>query len=452
MGRQKKPFPTGHFRLRYPKNYDKTKLYPIEIEYIFGGRPIRRSMNISVLVADWNPNGNGGRGEIRASMPDSVRFNNLLLAKVNKVDAGLNEYNQKFPGQVNEEIIVSFLDDKPITRKDRGEDFIAFVNKRLDSEYSRNKIGYSRYKNGQSAMNIFQMFLRATGNGTYKSDSLYVGEVSAELIDKYIKWRRDFKNNSDATINHSLTPILKGCEAACALGLIDREINAGIQDMRIQEKASLEAEGEKEFDGHNLTKEQLATLVEFYNSDTEPRRKEFIEMFLFAFHACGLRIVDVMTLQWNHIDFEKKELSKVLIKTSKRHKIPLTEPALRILRKWQAMGRRKKYVFDLVKDELSLNDADSLHRARNTATKCVNQSLRVVGERLNFPFPLSFHTARHTFAVLAINDGLTMTVVSRLLGHSSTDITEKVYARLLPQTLTAQVEKLNYTFMPEELQ
>ncbi|MBD5223228.1 MAG: recombinase, partial [Bacteroidales bacterium] len=250
MGRQKKPFPTGHFRLRYPKNYYKTKLYPIEIEYIFGGRPIRRSMNISVLVADWNHNGNGGRGEIRASMSDSVRFNNLLLAKVNKVDAGLNEYNQKFPGQVNEEIIVSFLDDKPITRKDRGEDFITFVNKRLDSEYSRNKIGYSRYKNGQSAMNIFQMFLRATGNGTYKPDSLYVGEVSAELIDKYIKWRRDFKNNSDATINHSLTPILKGCEAACALGLIDREINAGIQDMRIQEKASLEAEGEKEFDGH----------------------------------------------------------------------------------------------------------------------------------------------------------------------------------------------------------
>lgn len=43
-----------------------------------------------------------------------------------------------------------------------------------------------------------------------------------------------------------------------------------------------------------------------------------------------------------------------------------------------------------------------------------------------------------------------MTVFSRLLGHSSTDITEKVYARLLPQTLTAEVEKLNYTFIPEE--
>lgn len=451
MGRQKRPYPLGHFRLRYPKIYDKSKVYPIVIEYIIGSKPIRRNMNISVRVDDWNPDGNNGRGEIRPSVPDSTRYNNLLLAKVNKVDSGLNEYNQKHPGEINEEVISAFLDDKPILRKDKGEDFVTFMLSRLESEYSRHKIGYSRYKNGQSAMNIFQQFLEATGNGTYKPDGIYVGEISVELLDKYIKWRRTFKNNTDQTINHALTPILKGCENACALGMISKEVNAGIQDMRIKEKITLETEGEKEFDGQSLTKEQLAQLVKFYENDTEPRRKEFIEMFLFAFHACGLRIVDVMTLQWEHIDFEKKELSKILIKTSKRHKIPLTEPAIKILHKWQAMGRRKKYVFDLVKDTLSLNDADALYRARNSATKCVNQALRVVGEKLEFPFPLSFHTSRHTFAVLAINDGLTMTVVSRLLGHSSTDITEKVYARLLPQTLTAEVEKLHYSFMPEEL-
>lgn len=451
MGRQKRPYPLGSFRLRYPKIYDKAKVYPIVIEYIFSGRPVRRNMNISVRVEDWNPNGNNGRGEIRSTVPDYNRFNNLLLAKVNKVDAGLNEYNQKHPGEINIDVISAFLDDKPILRKDKGEDFIAFVLKRLDSEYSRNKIGYSRYKNGQSCMNIFRQFLVATGNGTYKPDGIYVGEISVELVDKYIKWRKVFKNNSDQTINHALTPILKGCDNACALGLISKEVNAGLQDMRIQEKVTLETEGEKEFDGHNLSKEQLEQLVRFYQEDTEPRRKEYIEMFLFAFHACGLRIVDVMTLQWEHIDLEKKELSKILIKTSKRHKIPLTEPALRILHKWHAMGRRKKYVFDLVKDSLSLNDADALYRARNSATKCINQALRVVGEKLGLPFPLSFHIARHTFAVLAINDGQTMTVVSRLLGHSSTDITEKVYARLLPQTLTAEVEKLHYSFLPEEL-
>lgn len=300
-------------------------------------------------------------------------------------------------------------------------------------------------------MNIFRQFLVATGNGTYKPDSIYIGEISEELINKYINWRRTFKNNSDQTINHALTPILKGCENACSMGYIDREVNAAIQDMRIQEKVTLESEGEKEFDGNCLTKEQLAKLVEYYKTDTEQRRKEFIEMYLFAFHACGLRVVDVMTLQWKHIDFEKKELSKVLIKSNKRHKIPLTEPALRILYKWQVMGRRKKCVFDLVKDDLNLNDAEALYKARNNATKCVNQALNIVGEKLGIPFSLSFHSSRHTFAVLALNDGLSMTVISRLLGHESTDITEKVYARYLPQTLSDEVEKLHYSFLPEDL-
>ena len=79
----------------------------------------------------------------------------------------------------------------------------------------------------------------------------------------------------------------------------------------------------------------LEELLKFYENDTEPRRKEYIEMFLFAFHACGLRMVDVMTLEWKHINFEKKELKKVLIKTMKyqkqRHTIPLTETAEKIL-------------------------------------------------------------------------------------------------------------------------
>ena len=52
------------------------------------------------------------------------------------------------------------------------------------------------------------------------------------------------------------------------------------------------------------------------------------------------------------------------------------------------------------------------------------------------------HVARHTFAVFALNKGLSMSVVSRLLGHGSTDVTEKVYARFLPETLFAEVEKL----------
>lgn len=172
-------------------------------------------------------------------------------------------------------------------------------------------------------------------------------------------------------------------------------------------------------------------------------------MFLFAFHACGLRVVDIMTLQWSSINFEKKELRKILVKTKNRHTIPLTPSAIKILEKWKTMERRKRFVFDLVPDDINLNDDEALYKARNSATKSIDQSLIVVGEQLNLPFVLTMHVARHTFAVNALNDGLSMTMVSQLLGHGNTDITERVYAKFLPETLADEVLRLGYDFLPK---
>ena len=64
---------------------------------------------------------------------------------------------------------------------------------------------------------------------------------------------------------------------------------------------------------------------------------------------------------------------------------------------------------------------------------------------------LSMHVARHSFAVFALNKGLSMTVVSRLLGHGSTDVTEKVYARFLPETLSTEVARLKDEFKTLEI-
>ena len=428
MGRPKRQYPLGKYRLRTPKEVDKEKAYPVELEYTWNRQVIRKTTNVFVKVADWNPNGNQGRGALRASYGDEYkRMNNLLLSRVDKVDSLLAEYNQAHPNQITVEVISGLLADKPLARKDQGKDFVEFAMERLASDYSRNRIGRSRYENGRSCMNIFQTFLRATKCGTSRPDSIYVGDMTPDLLDKYIAWRREVKLNSDATINHALTPILKACAYASEMGMIEPAV------------------------GKSLTKEQMLFLLEYYNTCPEPRRKEFLEMFFFAFHACGLRVVDVMTLQWKHIDFSRQELRKIMIKTNKRHVIPLTEPALHILQRWQEKRSGCRYVFDLVKDNLDLDDAEALYKARNNATKCINQSLAVVGEQVGLPFSLSMHAARHSFAVFALNKGLSMSVVSRLLGHSSTDVTEKVYARFLPETLSNEVARLTDDFASLEI-
>lgn len=444
MGRPKRLYPTGKYRLRIRGGKAQSdKQYPVALEYTWNRQVVRKATNITCSVEDWSISGNQGRGGVKSSYgPEAKRINAVLVAKVDKIDALLAEYYQKHPEELSLELISDILNEKAVvTREDKGKDFIDLTLERLASDYSRNRIGRSRYQNGKSGMNMFQEFLRSTKRGTYKPDGIYVGEITVELIEAYIDWRRDIKKNGDATINHSLTPILKACAYASEMKMLDYAVNVRIQDMRISPKANL-AIDDGEFDGKSLSDEELTKLIDYYNECKEPRRKEFIEMFLFSFHACGLRVVDVMTLQWSHIDLEKKELRKVMIKTGKRHIIPLSEFAINILNNWKAKRKDSKFVFDLVKEDLDIEDDEAIYKARNNATKCINQSLTVVGENLEFKFPLTMHVARHTFAVMALNKGLSMSVVSRLLGHGSTDITEKVYARFLPDTLSTELGKL----------
>jgi site-specific recombinase XerD len=57
--------------------------------------------------------------------------------------------------------------------------------------------------------------------------------------------------------------------------------------------------------------------------------------------------------------------------------------------------------------------------------------------------PLSTHWARHTGATLLLNEGVPMQIVSKICGHSSTRITEQVYAKLLDETVVDAIQDLD---------
>ncbi len=413
----------------------------MQIEYAVKSVAVRRSIGIRVIEKDWNQNENNGRGGVRASYGQDYRnVNSRLARRLNEMDEKIAEWCAKNPGQINVGIIRAFLDGRPDTRDDKGLDFSEFVISTLKSEYERNKIGISVYKNGLSCMNIFGLFLKAEKLGTYAPDRIYISEISIDIIDKYIQWRREFKKNSDDTINHALTPILKGCQLAMVQGLLPASLNTSIQQMRIIKQKSLQED--KQTVIKHLSKAQINELVEFYRKDKEPRRKEYIEMFLFSMYACGLRIVDVLTLQWSDIDLSKRTLNKIQVKTRNRNVIPLNEQAISVIERWK--NRHNRFVFGLLPDDFNLDDSANLYKYRNTVTKSINQSLSTIGNKIGLSFDLTFHVARHTFAVQSLNNGVQMTMVSQLLGHSSTEITEKVYAHFIPAKLLDELKKVEF--------
>ena len=55
---------------------------------------------------------------------------------------------------------------------------------------------------------------------------------------------------------------------------------------------------------------------------------------------------------------------------------------------------------------------------------------------------ISFHTARHSWAVRALQKGMRIEYVSKLMGHASVTHTE-VYAKILNQDLDKAMEVFN---------
>ena len=71
-----------------------------------------------------------------------------------------------------------------------------------------------------------------------------------------------------------------------------------------------------------------------------------------------------------------------------------------------------------------------------------NQYLKVVASYAKIDKPISTHWARHTYAVMALSLGVKMEHISKMLGHSSTRITESTYAKVLAADIRKDFEML----------
>ena len=106
MGRPKRVYPLGRYRLRVPKDAQADKAYPVVLESTWYREIIRNTTNVFAKIADWNQNGNQGRGELRVSYGSEYkRLNQLLLARVERIDSLLAEYNEKHPNQITVDVL-----------------------------------------------------------------------------------------------------------------------------------------------------------------------------------------------------------------------------------------------------------------------------------------------------------------------------------------------------------
>jgi site-specific recombinase XerD len=71
-----------------------------------------------------------------------------------------------------------------------------------------------------------------------------------------------------------------------------------------------------------------------------------------------------------------------------------------------------------------------------------NHRLKEVVKAAGIDKPVSSHWGRHTAAMMFLNNGIRIETVAKILGHSSTKITEQVYASILKKTVAEEMKSL----------
>lgn len=155
-----------------------------------------------------------------------------------------------------------------------------------------------------------------------------------------------------------------------------------------------------------LTLEEVKKLV-----DTKCSNKEVKEAFLFSCFT-GLRYSDVIHLKWENIVNDKLEFKQQ--KTGGVEYLPISQTAKDILSNKTKSETKSALIFNPPTKE-------GMFRSIKNWVKAAEIDKRV-----------SFHTARHTFATLALTQGVDLYTVSKLLGHKDIATTQ-VYAKIVDQ-------------------
>lgn len=143
------------------------------------------------------------------------------------------------------------------------------------------------------------------------------------------------------------------------------------------------------------------------------------DLFVFECYT-GLAFTDLKTLEEKN--FVTDENGKKWI-VKKRHKtnivstIPLMPVALEILEKYN-------YRFPMISNVK------------------YNAYLKEIGDICGINKSLHSHLARHSYATMLLNAGLNMALVAKCLGHANTKITESVYAKVLPATISEKMKEV----------
>jgi len=153
------------------------------------------------------------------------------------------------------------------------------------------------------------------------------------------------------------------------------------------------------------------------------RSKQFArDMFMFSFYTRGMSFVDIAYLR-------KKDLKgNILFYRRKKTSQLLTvhwEPCMQEIADRYRADASSPYMLSIIKEP----DGD-IRRQYKNAMFLINRQLKAIGQEIGMDRSLTMYCARHSWASIARDEGIPVSIISEGMGHDSEKTTQIYLASL----------------------
>lgn len=373
---------------------------PLMISVCKDGKRTYKSLGISINPAFWD----FSKNQPKRNCPNKEQIEQLISEKKKAFTLTILELNS-----TNKDYTSNSLIDKisnPFKLQTVGQIFLT----QIEQLEAMNRKGYAL-----SCKQVYNSLLKF-----HNHLNIYFSDIDVTWLRKYEAWLR-----TEGIAENTIGIRFRTLRAMFNVAITEKFVNPECYPFHTFKVSKLHEETAK----RALTKADIRKITE-YKTDN-PRLQFAIDIFTFTYLMGGINFVDIaMLTQDNLIDgrliYKRKKTGKLI-------KLPLQEAAIQLIAKYQ--NPENPYLFPILK-AYHVTEQQKANRVHKVITK-TNAQLKDLGTKLKLSIDITTYVARHSFATVLKRSGVSTSIISESLGHSS----EKVTQIYLDSFENAQISK-----------
>jgi site-specific recombinase XerD len=361
--------------------------HPLMIRICKDGKKKYQSLGLSIKTELWDFKTN----QPKAKCPNRDRIILLINEKINEIQKVA--LDKRIAGKEFTATTLIESTTKNTTNKTVGEYYLTYIQN-LKKE--------SRIRYAGMFEVSYSSFIKFN-----KHLDIPFSDIDVSWLKRYEMWMKE-QNLSTSTISTRIRHL----RAVFNFAIAEHSIKNDCYPFHTYKVAKLNKQTAK----RAINKADILKIMNY--KSFSPMECLAIDVFIFSYLNAGINFIDIAKLK--HSNIIENQLIYNREKTKKLISIPLQAETMDIIAKYK--NNESPYIFPILSPfhQTEIQIANRLHKVLAK----VNKYLKEIGEKLELPIPLTTYVARHSYATVLKRAGVSTSIISESLGHSSERVTQ----------------------------